>query len=609
MNALRMLVLVAVLSALGCQGIFEDLSEVEFDAGSTDEAARLELSVSQEPPEVVVAGDVFTVGVLVERPTNEGGSVGGLMMNLSLNTGSFADGEDELTAMTNADGVAQFQARLETARQGVELTAAVEDDEGWVETVTQSFDVVAAAAAEGGSSITAWGTTVADGVDEAEITIVLGDEFGNALVGVEPTFEASGGGNTYGSCPASDEQGESRCTMSSTTAGSKVLAITSPLDMVGGTANFVVPCDPGAVDEFGGGDGTPENPFQICSAHHLELVGGEDTDRSASFLLTGDLDLVLVTEFTMIGDDESPFDGHFDGGGFTIRNLQIDDEETDGVGLFRVVGEGGEIDGVHLRDVDVVGGSTVGTLAAVNHGVIRGSSASGQVQGEVTVGGLVAENFGEIDDSFADVEVTGTSVFVPLGGPEWSRIGGLVGRNAGDISRSYALGPVTGQNVVGGVVGYHDAGLIEETYTSANVSGQQRVGGFVGWVNSGGDVRESYSTGQVAGGEYTGGFVGDGLGTIYLSYSSGRVTPGGENRIGGFGGRTFAAVNECIWDQESSEMSEGAGVWSGSGITGLVTAGFGDEGSFSPLWDFESVWEMRMAPDGEVRPVLQWQEE
>ncbi len=587
----------------GCQGLFEDLGGMEFETEDpVDE--RLELSVVQEPPGEVVAGEEFAVEVVAERP--DGTSwVGGLEATLSVSAGTFDDGEQEISGTTNADGEVVFSVRLLMAHSGMVLTASILGEEEAATVQTRSFDVVAAAAAEDGSWISAGRAVQADGEEEAEIQIVLGDAYGNPIVDVVPTFEASGEGNVYGACSPTDGQGLSHCTMASTTAETKELSITSPLTLTGESVEFWVPCDEGLTEEFGAGDGSVDDPFRICSRHHLQLVGHPETDRWASFAITRDLDLLLESDFEVIGDDEQPFEGRFDGRGFVIRNLRIQRPGENGVGLFGVVGEGGEVRDVHLRDVDVTGGRSVGGIAGINEGDIRGSSVSGGVIGEVTVGGLVGENHGMIRDSWSDAEVEGTSMVEETNNLDWSEVGGLVGRNDDLIARGVSRGTVSGVYMVGGLVG-RNRGLVEESYSVAEVYGERRAGGFVG-LSLQGDIRDSYATGAVTGEHDAGGFAGDDRGTLRRSYSSGPVIA--EQGGSGFAARTSQASVHCFWDLDTSEHSTPVATGPDGGITGLTTEEFALEQSFGAQWDFGGIWVIGMAPDGVLRPIHRWEEE
>lgn len=99
---------------------------------------------------------------------------------------------------------------------------------------------VATTVSASNSTITGTGPVVADGVATSTVTITLKDAASAPVVGVTPKFGATGTGNTYGACPASDANGESICVIKSTKAETKTLAITWPVSKSDGTVVFEV---------------------------------------------------------------------------------------------------------------------------------------------------------------------------------------------------------------------------------------------------------------------------------------------------------------------------------------------------------------------------------
>lgn len=97
---------------------------------------------------------------------------------------------------------------------------------------------IADSAAVANSSITGTGPVVADNTATSSVTITLKDSNNNAVVGTTPTFSATSAGNTYGACSATDANGESSCTFTSTKAEVKTLSITSPITKADGSVTF-----------------------------------------------------------------------------------------------------------------------------------------------------------------------------------------------------------------------------------------------------------------------------------------------------------------------------------------------------------------------------------
>jgi adhesin/invasin len=90
------------------------------------------------------------------------------------------------------------------------------------------------------STITGTGSVLADGAASSTITITLLDAFNNPISGSTPTFSATdtGNHNTYGNCTSSGATGVSTCSLKSTKAETKTLAIVNPVALTGGTVNF-----------------------------------------------------------------------------------------------------------------------------------------------------------------------------------------------------------------------------------------------------------------------------------------------------------------------------------------------------------------------------------
>ena len=353
-------------------------------------------------------------------------------------------------------------------------------------------------------------------------------------------------------------------------------------------------CDPDA-SPFGDGKGTSQTPHLLCTAEHLNAVGDSDSSDACQnddclddhFRMVADInmeDLPDGVEFNIIGDNDNPFEGTFDGGGHVIKNLKVHQSGDNYVALIGdfVGGNDGEIKNVGLEDVDIEGeryvgglvgkvssgtitnsyakGSVVGTsldiggLVGRNLADINKSYATGSVDGDLRVGGLVGYNLGDISKSYATSSIDGSF-----------EVGGLVGQNEGEISESYATGSVDGDRNSGGLVGYNREAEISKSYATGSVVGSDReVGGLVG--QNQGDISESYATGSVDGDfNIGGGLVGYNLGDISKSYATGSVD--GDFNIGGLVGYNAGAI--------SKTYATGS-VFGGSESGGLVGTNWGE---------------------------------
>ena len=142
---------------------------------------------------------------------------------------------------------------------------------------------------------------------------------------------------------------------------------------------------------------------------------------------------------------------------------------------------------------------------------------------------------------------------------------------------------------MGGLVGMGlgDDSVLSNVYATGDVWAMDgNVGGLVGvWELS--EMEFGYASGEVGGG------------------------PGPELR-GGVGGVVSGhyVADHMYWDLETAgDWNDGFGDASApNDATGLETDEFADEESFHEDWDFDDVWTIDEAPDGEDRPIFQWQQ-
>ena len=356
---------------------------------------------------------------------------------------------------------------------------------------------------------------------------------------------------------------------------------------------------------YGGGTGTPEDPYQIWDAEEMNTIGLHREDWDKCFALMDDIDLsgydgiVGQGGFNVLGFDPNDwaasFTGVFEGGGHRISGLMLRTQRgirrPECLGLFSVVeGEGAsvrdlelfepkiEVDRIvgsprwigfvvgHIRGgAEVVGcrvtggivngespvplyyrESRTGLLAGeISGGKIVGCSVSGEVWGDDSVGGLVAWNTGgEVADCNAIVTVSG-----------YTGTGGLIGYNRGKVSNCHVVVDVEGNG------GYHAGGLIgsnegvETEVSNCSVRGRvvsvpenpdiHRVGGLIG-RNYESTVRECLADVEVVGSAMVGGLAGSNSGAGALirdSHATGNVS--GVNRVGGLVGRNSAILERC----------------------------------------------------------------
>ncbi len=337
---------------------------------------------------------------------------------------------------------------------------------------------------------------------------------------------------------------------------------------------------------FGGGDGSAEaKAYEIETPEQLQMMAelvnagaAPYAEAGRYYKLTRDIDLAAYGAGYNGGKGWLPigvksghaFLGNFDGGGYAIRGLYIENPvggsgAYEATGLFGIA-TGSTIKNVTLEEADVTGadntGGVVGRLQTSPAGVFTGCKASGRVAGQNAVGGLVGNRGGNItlDNCSSSASVSGVS-----------SVGGVLGSSAGPFSYCFATGPVSGiSNYVGGLVGNNSTGSISYSYATGCVtSWGTMVGGLAGSCNSGA-ITYSYASGHVSGGDYVGGLLGlSGPGySIEHCYALGAVS--GKTLVGGIAGSFQGANLRYCYATGAIKGSDMVG-----GITGRLGSPYG----------------------------------
>ncbi len=354
------------------------------------------------------------------------------------------------------------------------------------------------------------------------------------------------------------------------------------------------------------GSGTVGDPYQINTLSQLHWITDSDSTWNRYFVQTADID-AAATEvwydsagFYPIGNSNIKFQGNYDGGGFSISNLNMHPkEEVNGFGFFGNT-QGATIANVNLNEVDIrfvnyhidvgalIGYMTNGT---VSNSMVTGSlvSAPTSDSNEKTLGGLIGTvgGTGSINSSGADIEIRIENGSV-------DEVGGLIGATDSNttIEYSYSTGLIINtaggaSNRVGGLIGYSQAS-IKQSHSSVDITGINFdfVGGLVGSIVDG-SIEDSYATGSVTGDQNIGGLTGSNLRSVQNSYATGRVI--GRANVGGLMGRNDGSVSGGYWNTETSGMSVGIGLSNFQSATGLTSSEMLMKRSFSGF-DFVDTW-------------------
>lgn len=233
-----------------------------------------------------------------------------------------------------------------------------------------------------------------------------------------------------------------------------------------------------------------EGCYQVADAFQLfwfaglvngTLTDGTEQNTSASAVLTADIELSGET-WTPIGSESTPYTGTFDGQGYTISGMTIENAESYS-GLF------GNVTGT-VRDFTVTGSITI----IGDETVSRVGGAVGSL-GAASAGGTVSG------------VTSGVNITVSAGN---DHIGGVVGSMPENSSPTVESCVYTGNitvtveaGSVAGVVGYIRTGTIQNCANqggiSINTGGNGSVGGILGYCNNGKIyIRNCYNSGSIA---------------------------------------------------------------------------------------------------------------
>jgi len=314
-------------------------------------------------------------------------------------------------------------------------------------------------------------------------------------------------------------------------------------------SSFCVLISSGLCGEYGGGDGTADNPYQIATVEHLVELGKTKADYESHFILTADLDMAgTVYERAIIGpdlDDEKwgpqrggGFNGLFDGGRHTISNFTAENRVADYLGLFGHVEDNAVIKNLHLVDADVKGDQIVACLAASLEGAMENCMVTGTVSGVYVVGGAI----GFLDNASVKNSACDVTINAYEDSRRFSVVGGLVASSQfGIIDNCVSKCNIVAQdklNIGGGVVGYNLGTVVnsncEGVSTVSEISGSS-VGAFCGHNN--GSIQNCFAFGFriVCKGSEIGGLVGSNYSLIAMSLAEGQVV--GKSGIGGIAGK------------------------------------------------------------------------
>ena len=327
-------------------------------------------------------------------------------------------------------------------------------------------------------------------------------------------------------------------------------------------------CWDGTVAEaYAGGDGTPENPYQIANAEQLALLAQQTnngTGGDACYMLIDniclnenpDINPVLWTPIGHVVGNEPPyFTGHFEGNKMIISGLVCQSNTGQGIaGLFGCT-NGAVIQNVTLQKCRLNGTQYTGALVGyagltdITGCYIDDVSVTCEVRSVGGLAGFFGLPYGVSQNSNDTCHIVDCHV-----GQDVTVYGRLSGGLVGEITEYLLWGPsvpvvmsnctgnavMMGTECVGGLVGFMRNGKMESCQCWNEVHCSQWAGGMVGLgVNvdfdncqNGVNVTGNYQSGGMVGKLYGGNILNcENYGWIYGGGA------GGISKIGGMVGR------------------------------------------------------------------------
>lgn len=164
------------------------------------------------------------------------------------------------------------------------------------------------------------------------------------------------------------------------------------------------------------GTGTKEDPFIIYTAEDFDSIRD---NPNAHYLLGDDINLSTIRGLKPIEN----FAGVLDGGGFSISNVYIDDNQNITASIFKDIKQSGVVKDVDIKNISIRSRDSAGGLAENNEGLIENVDIQGVVGSRNgTCGGVVVRNSGTIKNVLSRCKVFGMD-----------NIGGIVFDNAKGI--------------------------------------------------------------------------------------------------------------------------------------------------------------------------------
>ena len=296
-----------------------------------------------------------------------------------------------------------------------------------------------------------------------------------------------------------------------------------------------------AATAYASGEGTQQEPWVIKTPEQLaklwnNMNGNNNHGNIEYFILGNDIDLSGMIWGSRGGpyyEYDAVFNGIFDGRGYSITGLYINNRLTIPQGLFNYLAPYASIKYVNVEGSINCSDQYVGGIVGYSQGDIEGCSFSGHIS---TSGDYVGGIAGYTKKAISKCHNKGT-----IKGSNW--VGGIVGQSESNTSINSCsnIGNIIGTNEVGGIAGQGE--YIDECHNTGNIAGGDYIGGIVGkTVEALRNVANCYNTGIVSGSQYIAGIVGYNKGENFRCYNTGKVS--GTFKVAGIA----AYAEKLLWN-------------------------------------------------------------
>ncbi|MEG1572203.1 MAG: Ig-like domain-containing protein [Bacteroidales bacterium] len=247
------------------------------------------------------------------------------------------------------------------------------------------------------------------------------------------------------------------------------------------------------------GLGTEANPFVVTNPAQLDNVRNNDT---AYYVLGNDIEMAGYTGYQSMGflplfnELNKGFKGVFDGKGYTIKNLTMNNEELY-VGIFSLATDSAVIRNLIIKNThfNAPKANSMGTLIATIRGAVcvENCHIEGNLNytGKGKVGGIVcdASNGAWIHQCSYTGDITALNA---------NAAGGILssGLTGTKVEACFSKGSIMAKSQAGGIIGSNRSGIVTNCYSAMDVTGGDAMGGLIG-SNYGGCLK-NYASGKVS---------------------------------------------------------------------------------------------------------------